>query len=100
VTQALRIGMLNDQNVVYVAHVSKKRGKLPDGRFGLIEVFNVSAPIYCEKFAKVSLDDGLAIVDVPALADAIQAATGTPELIARLSADKDMTKRTLKLFGT
>lgn len=100
VIDKLAVGRVSDLNVIYVAHKLKVRGKLPDGKYGLVEKLHVSTPIDCAKFVLPSLDDGMSLVNVPELHQAVQVAAGTPNLVARRSADKDPAAITLRLFTT
>lgn len=99
-TNTLKVGMLTDQYVVYVAHALAQRVKGEDGRYAFRPALTVLGPYVCTDFLAPSIsEDDMSTVNVQILVDTIQGHLG-PQLVARLSADKIPQDKTLKLHST
>lgn len=107
VVTELRAGLLPSDAVVFVCHPYQSRIKNPEtGRYENRDAVHVSNPIMMSQFS-LSVQsyegDGLGQVNVFAITDAITAACNNTRngkvFIGRLSADKELALKSIKLFN-
>lgn len=106
VVTELRAGLLPSDAVVFVCHPYSTRSKNAEGRFVNQNAVHISAPILMSQFSLnvQSYDgDGLGQVNVFAITDAITAACNNSRngrvFVGRLSADKELALKSIKLFN-
>lgn len=108
VVTELRAGLLPSDAMVFVCHPYTTRVKDQDtGRFVQKDAVHISAPIPMSQFSLSvqSYDgDGLGQVNVFAITDAITAACNNSRsgkvFVGRLSADKELALKAIKLFNS
>lgn len=105
VVKELRVGRLPSNAVVYVTHPYSVRERTESGSYEITHKVHISAPLELKQFTLTNHDDdGLGLVNVPAITDAIQGLcrnTRTGRVYrAQLSADKDWSLKTVKLLNS
>ena len=93
----LRLGLMRDNMIIYVAVTDEKR-TVENRKMRMTTFVKISDPIDCSQFGTSTVDDGLGGVDEGKLCDAIQKVA--MPFSARRSADKEIDKRTVRLFTT
>lgn len=104
VVKELRIGRLPSNAVVYVSHPYNVREKISDGEYKIVQKVHISNGLELKNFTLTQHDDdGLGLVNIPAVTDAIQAMCKNSKsgkvFRAQLSADSDWSVKTVKLFN-
>jgi hypothetical protein len=100
----IRLAKLPSEAVLYVCHPVSARVKSSDGYFSNQDTLHVSNPIDIGKFNAAADEDGISLLDIFGLTDAIVKACLTTRAgrvyRAQLSAEKDMSQKVVKLFNS
>lgn len=95
VVDILPAGMLSDRNVVYVAALTRGRGKLGPDRFGQVETVKVYGPFLCSEHTTED-QYGISTLSLSTFMDKVQMAIKDTKKVVKRSADKD--HREVKIF--
>jgi hypothetical protein len=104
VVKELRVGRLPSNAVIYVCHPYNVRERDAEGEYVIKQKVHISDALFLKNFSLAQHDDdGLGLVNVPAIVDALQGLCKNSRsgkvFRAQLSADDDWSVKTVKLFN-